>query len=507
MPAFIKNYFTFLFGSRRKYWLLGIAVLIFALYQVDRGIREDDDMTGEHVYFLLKEGKVKSELMHGYGNLQLEEHQTVFHKLFIYCGFVFAKIFGWSAYSLHAMSFFFLLVFFGILYRYFRANKEKMDLSVFCIMTVFLLICHNIIYYANCYRPEIMLMALGFFSFFQLDQYLRGKAGMPALLLSSVASGLAFATHPHGVIYIGAGCLLLLFNKKWGQFFLSGTVAAVVFAGIYFADILHYNHLDLFWFQVAHDPIINVQHHAWYTPLLKLLEEQARILYNEREVTITLLLVTGLIFNFRYLVKEYKNLLVYGLLLFILLGCYAYSKSPQYLLLYLPFTALIIALSWQHLEATGTNKYKIYLYRAMFIAYAVVHLLFAGKKIEKNITALQKPSYAEQNRIAGALIKEPHQQTSVLAYDGFVFDEIKSFKRIRTLTYYSFFAEMQGKDKQKLEAVIRDARTMGDDYLVLNRQYLDYFELDDKARLALKDNELFTITANNSDLLILKLRK
>lgn len=499
----MPNYFTRLFQTRTRYWLLLLAMLVFGAYQMDKTIREDDDLIGEQVYFLLHDGHVKSEMMRGYGNLGLENHQTVFHKLFVYCGAIVCKIGGWSLYSLHATSLIFAGLFFFILFRYFRTNEKMSHPGIFPFVVVFLLICYNVLYYSGCFRPEIMLMGLGLLSWMYLERYLN-KVEAGDLIVSALAAGLAFSGHPHGIIYCVGGFLLLVINKKWLPSLLFGLIAGTAFAGIYFADILYFRNFPLFWFQLSHDPIIHLQDHSWYTPLLKLAEEQARLLYNEREVMITLLLVIGVAFNFRALFRAHRNLLFYTLILMVTLGVYSYSKSPQYLLLFLPFFAMIIGYSWELLEATAGHPFKKYLYRTLLCGYAAVHLVFAGLKISKNVSNINEPSLAALSARVADQIPGTHKNLSVLSYDRFIFNEILHFRRIQTLTLYSFFAEMQGMPKYTLPAVVQHASTSGIDYILLNKEYLNYFEVNETVRQALYNNPACSVYVNTDSLIILK---
>lgn len=474
--------------------LLLFGIIIFICYQSDKTIRLDDDLIGEQVYWLLKDGYVKSEMMRGYGNLHLEVHQTVFHKLFVYWGALISAVFGWSLYSLHAASLIFLVFFFLILYKQFQRNEP----SLFWFAACFMLISYNVLYFSNCFRPEVMLMTFGFAAYISLERFFQ-KNGNAYLVLSSVLSGLAFATHPHGVIYCAAGLILLFIHKKYLSTLTFGCIAVIVFSAIYFADIIYFNQYDLFIHQLRNDPIINVQEHHWYTPVLKLLQEHTRVLFNEREIVITALLVTGILFNYTFLIKKHKNLLLYGLFCFITLGALTYSKSPQYLLLYFPFTVLIIGYSWKKTEESDVI-YKKIVYRILLCGFVGIHLFFAFKKIGENILNISAPSLAVKNRVVAAHIPGPHDSLSILCYDNFIFDEIKHFRRIKTMTVYSFFSEQQHQQKMTLPQIIHAAKQDSIHYLIFDRNYLRYFETD----TAEQDYREAKLIYKNSEVLILQ---
>jgi hypothetical protein len=449
---------------------LTIAVVVFILYQLDKRIRLDDDLIGEQVYFLLNKGYVKSEMMRGYGNLMLEVHQTIFHKLFVYWGALVCKLFGWSLYSLHASSLLFLLFFVFALYRFLRTQR-----ALFFFTLIFILTCYNVLYFSNCFRPEMMLMTFGFLGYAFIDRYL-SKGKKADLFFSALCSALAFSTHPHGVIYCVAGGMLLLLNRNFLTVIIFGTIVSFVFFAFYFSDIVYWDQYDLFAYQLRNDPIINVHDHHWYTPLVKLFEEHIRIFFNEREIIITALLVTGIVFSYKKLIRTQKNLVLYGLSCFVSLGALTYSKSPQYLLLYLPFTVLIIGHSWKIIEE-GSVRYKKQIYRTLLVAFAGIHVFFSGKKIVENCIHFREPSLAAANHLVAGHIPAPHDSMSLLSYDSFIFDEIKNFRRIQTLTVYSFFTEQQYLPKKKLPELVAAARKDSIDYMVFNESYIKYFEI------------------------------
>lgn len=489
-----NNIFHYLFHTRRRFVLFAIAPIVFILYQLDKTIRLDDDLIGEQVYYLLKEGHVKSEMMRGYGNLKLELHQTVFHKLFVYWGALISWFFGWSLYSLHAASMLCFIAFIILLYNYYNRRQQP---EMFCFVSVFTLISYNILYFSNCFRPEMMLMTFGFCGYWFLEKYLSLQK-IIYLLLASVFCSFAFATHPHGIIYCVAGFLLLIFYKKYLAAISFGIVASLIFSTIYFADIIYFNQYDFFIFQLKNDPIINVHQHHWYTPIVKLFEEHIRLLFNEREIITTSLLVVGVLFNYKTLVANHRKLLLYGLFCFVALGALTYSKSPQYLLLYYPFTVFIIGYSWRYIEERKIRYQKI-TYRILLTAFCGIHLFFAGKKIVTNIQNFSQPSLSTINHSIASKIPKPHKDLSILSYDNFIFDEIKNFKRIQTLTVYSFFSEQQHKPKMNLSEIISVAKKDSIDYIILNKHYLDYFEVTTSETIQAETIEF------SKDLLILKL--
>src|SRR5690606_35619779 len=114
--------------------------------------------------------------------------------------------------------------------------------------------------------------SLGFGSFWSIQLYSEKKI-KSFLYISTLLAGLAFATHPHGIIYCMSGAIILLFYRKPIAFLCFCFTCSSLFTVIYFTDIYIYDQFDLFWYQLQNDPIINARAHHWYTPIIKLAKE------------------------------------------------------------------------------------------------------------------------------------------------------------------------------------------------------------------------------------------
>lgn len=466
-----------IFQQKRLYIFFIGCLILFGLYQLDKNSRVDDNAIGENLYFLLKDGVVRSEMMRGYGGLSLEVQQTIFHKLFIYLAYPFVALTGWSLFSLHLFA---LLCFAGLLlalwkgFRFLVPFFRKKDRLLYgCLF----LINYNVLYFSGTFRPEALLTLLGFWQFVCLQKYLE-KASVRWLLMAALLGGSCLATHPHGLIFLAAGVLLLFTQKRWRALPVYILVSAVVFGVIYGADIISEKSFNLFRYQASHDPLIALEKKAWYSPFVSLSDEYVRLFFNEREIVASLLVFFSLILAAKTIRRQATPLLIYFFGSLAALGLISYSNSPQYLFLYLPYMLAIVVMAHQRVES-GVSRAQKFFWHLLLAAYIVVHLTFAFMHIFRNFRDLRLPGPAARNAAVARLLPQPHNQKSILAYDDFIFNEIKNFRRIQSLTIYSFFREARNLPPISLSGVLDAAQRSEIDFILLNPSYRERFGATD----------------------------
>ncbi len=108
------NRFSFFSGRFASLTFLLFSLLICVVSYLWRVCHFDDPWFAEQMYFLAQEGVVRSELKRGF--LDWDQKLYVFHKLHIYIGAVFIKIFGFSLWSVKSLSVVYLLCFLGDLF-------------------------------------------------------------------------------------------------------------------------------------------------------------------------------------------------------------------------------------------------------------------------------------------------------------------------------------------------------------------------------------------------------
>jgi hypothetical protein len=449
------------FKGRNKWWLLLIASIIFIAYQLDNIPRTDDEYLSEQLYWLIYHGKVRSDL--GYHDLGYDTYQSIYHKLFVYSGYVFCTVFDWSLYTLHSLSFLYFILFLVIFYFYTKTRSVSTDNYQFFAVTILLLFNQDLLYAAGDFRPETMIMALGFTAYALLEKYLRqGKTS--ALALSAFCAGLCMFAHLNGIIFIIAGCLLLLLRKKWKAAIIYGLVAIIAFLP-YFVDILYNADLAYFWHQFTHDPVLHSSVIHWYDPLLKIVNEQSRFLFTEKQIILTASLIVVLLFSYKRLKQTHATLLSYTLVLIVSLALVCPSKSSKYMVLYLPFLYLILVEGWQYMEASNI-KPKIYTIRILIAAGILVSLFYSGRQIAVNIANLRSGGVIAEHKALTNKIEADHKTVNLLAPRLMVFNELGKFNRLQDIGMVA---------KENFRNYISSSDI---DYVIFSEQDRNYFHLD-----------------------------
>jgi hypothetical protein len=328
---------------------------------------------------------------------------------------------------------------------------------------ILLLFNQDLLYAAADFRPEIMLMCLGFVSYAMLMLYF-DKGKMLYLIPAGIAAGLCMFAHLNGVIFIIAGLGFLLFKKEFKGFFLFGIMACIAFLP-YFSDVLLHADLKYFWHQFTHDPIVSEPHNNWYKPFVKLIEEQSRFLYNEKQVILTAMLITVLIGSYKKLKEHNRALLLYTLLLVISMALLNPSKTTKYMVVYLPFLYLIILEGWYWLSVSD-KKRTLSAFQFLFVASLAVSIFHSGKQIVTNIANLRTGGIVEENALLASKIPTDVKQANVLCPRLMVFNELGQFKRLQDV-------EMIAKDD--LAGFLQSSDI---DYLIFSERDKAYFDLN-----------------------------
>lgn len=433
-----------------------VAGLLFIAFQIDLNPRTDDEYLGEQVYWLLNKGVVQSHL--GYSHLGYDHYQSVYHKLYIYSGYLSCRLSGWSLFSLHAVSLLCFILFVVAWYLYTRQDTDR-NFSFFFVL-IFMLFNQDILYAAGSFRPEIMVMVLGFVSYMGLMNYARSrKRGF--LIASALCAGLCMFAHLNGMIFIIAGCLFLSLQKMYKAALLYGLLAGFAFSP-YFADVLYYADLNYFRKQFYSDPVLSAQLRHWYDPLLRLFNEQSRFLFNEKLVifTVTLLLILG--FTRSRIKVARPGLLSYTLILVGSLALVCPSKSTKYTILYLPFLYMILAEGWLQLEA-AVNKTKVVSIRILLATAVLISIINSAQQIVSNVATLRSGGLITEHILLAGSIKEPHRTVALLAPRVMVFNEVGKFKHLQDIGLIA---------SENFKAYIRNP---GVDYIIFSQQDRSYF--------------------------------
>ncbi|MCO5256624.1 MAG: glycosyltransferase family 39 protein [Lentimicrobium sp.] len=452
-----------------------IAVALLYLYSLwHREPDVDDAWIGEHAYWLVEKGYVKSELMHGITNQHVRN--IVHHKLFTLNGALFIVLFGFSLWTLKSVSLMWLMIFSIIFFITIR-RKEGSPAAWFAM----LLMAVNafIFQYSFVYRPEIMVMTLGFISWLFLDQYLQNKK-IYTLIFSGIFAGLAASAHLNGLIFIMAGGLLLLWNRKLLPAIIFG-LSVLPSLMIYFFDFTREYGFSYWLYQLNDAPAL---HKSSILPhslsfFGKIFREHMRFFHSPAEISQSLLLLFCLILGYPFL-KQKKALLRYFLLLVISLSLVAVHTTSKYMLMYMPFILYIITITFVHIYNGRKTEQKllrgIQVKKAWPWAVALLFIYFSIGMIRNIQISTRKFDPGKHAELSNKYIDARQDTVRVIAPMDFIFNEIEHFGRIQGDLS---FADMQkaGHDLHG-KSFLKMADSLGIHYLLLSDHYLEKFGLD-----------------------------
>jgi hypothetical protein len=427
----------------QKIALFFVFLLLATYYK--RNPTGDDAWFGEQAYWWWKDGHIRSEFFHGL--LRWDEQLYVAHKLFLLFGVILLAIFGVSSYHLQVFGFLSLCFLLFGFYLYYRKQDNSL---AFCWILV--LVFANSLLGAMSfeYRPEIMLAALGFMSFYFLtlaqnttnhsNTVVRKNYDKNAVF-AAIFAGLALLTHLNGVIYIFAGFLYLAMQRKYVLAIVFGAVASTISA-FYFIDVALNNAWAEWLFQFRNDPAtVNAFGIAAKVKVMLLFP---KIFVESPEQLVSVVLLSSLLFIYW---KE-KNLqkspaLQYLFCLILPFWLITKSTSGIYQVMFLPFIFIVIA----NILSTYTPKthFKYNFIPAMFIIlYLLVGIIGNSQRIINNFRSDFMPDYYD--KIASQIPKN----SRVIVPMTFFFNQYPNYQLIshtvygiqykNTLTASDFFA-------------------------------------------------------------------
>jgi len=339
----INKIYTRLTGKRFIPAIILLSVIAFLISLIHRYIYIDDAWFGEQAYWFSKLGYVRtSTIIDFYG---WDERLFVYHKLNIIIGAALIKIFGWSPGPLRIFTLLVFCVFLFIIHR--NANIPKLQKGETDRWLVFFFLVVNplTLLYAYTYRPEILVMTLGFSSFLMLNK----KQNNKNYILAAILAGMAMLVHLNGVMYMVAGFGLLLVRKQWKQAIVFGFVSSIVGA-FYFYDLWQPGHFDTFLYQIRNWPdniTTNYQSGSWVSYLLKALNklsnEHQRFFWSPDVWGLSATFLLALILKGKTLWRKHRELILYLLFADIGLNVLGSQIAEIYMLLLMPFMAILAA--------------------------------------------------------------------------------------------------------------------------------------------------------------------
>lgn len=444
--------------------ILALLPLTFSLF--GRGMTFDDAWFGEQIYFLDKEGVVRSELFRGF--LGWDKQIFVFHKLHIYAGAFFSKIWGFSLFAVKAVELFYL--FFLALVFYFSARRfwasDKL-ISSFALASLFL--TPLVIEFSFASRPELLCAALGLASFSFL---VKSNPSVSLLLLAGLCAGLSALTHLNGIVYLAAGCLTLYIrpssrysqNRKTMRKFSVISYFCTGFGlgtALYFVDVILAGSFAQMIYQFQSDPAVR---HGITAKFFNIIDLPDLFGHTAFEAILTILvLISGVWLARKNRIKN-DPLLLYLISLLISYGILANRNTRYYYLLFLPFFLVVI---WRAIFLVHVKPFAIWLLLGFF---GISGIYKSWELKEQGKTAFFYKS--EEDQILKDLYDRGIQ--SVLVPNTAFFAGLGRF-RMQGLNRY--LQPEQGKGWNNL-SVFEEANSLGLEALVFEkRPDFSYFEL------------------------------
>jgi len=478
---------------------LGINLLLFAYSLVLRAPHVDDAWLGEHAYWQSKLGYVKSELMHGI--TQQEVRLLCHHKLLTLQGALSVNLCGFSLWALKSIS----LVYFSsfLLFFYFYCRKQLCFSPVELGLVLAFLVSNALVFeLAFVFRPEMPLMALGFFSYFFVEKTLQNaRRSLGWAAVGGLFAGLCMATHLNGIVFAAAGFLLLLWQRKLMQGLLFG-LSTLSAAAIYFYDFTSEYGIRFWLYQLRESPFVERLDGMHFLSFFSknVLDEHLRFFHSPKEFSFSFLLLVALVFSWKYLLAH-KNLLRYTAILCVVLCVFAVNKTSKYLVPCLPFLTLIVVISLKHLQVSTADirvfSKKITLNTARSITGVLIAVYLIVQTVYNALMATNKFDPAEYRVLANYVSKEP-DSCNIVAPMTFVFNELGRFKSIQgDLCFEQRLKIAQPKSLLQLAAESEI------DCILLNKFYRNKFGVDSLSAAEMRAHG-FELSVKTPDFVLFK---
>ncbi len=440
----------YVFFSARTYQI-GLLTLFAALLATffRRAEYFDEAWFAEQSFWLIRDGRVRSELFRGYNGW--EAGLYVYHKLFVYAGAVIMSITGITLAASKLVSIFFGLAGGGLVWLHGRNTARERQ----CIALFLYAGCGTFIRYVSVNRPETMCMALGFASYLALDPPgpIRSKP-----IAAGILAGLSVLTHLNGLIYVSAGASWLLIKSGWRSAFLFSTAAFIIIS-FYGLDALLDGRMMVLVNQFLHDPATQQNFH---------LADKLNILINFHQIFFYGLYETALtVFVLLCAIACRKQLafrqpvLLYTVLLIGSFWLLTKGITDIYFLLFLPWLAILPA-SWLTAYVQFQPVWQKTFVRILLVGYGCIAIIQLAAVLKEN-RALPDTE-AHNARLASYM---PHKQTAVITPLEFFFGQMEHY-RIRGLTYYLLLEQEKGRiplakffwlaNRDQVEYIVSDHR-------------------------------------------------
>ena len=477
-----------------KYWffiIISFSIFLYFVSLTNRAPHLDDAWLGEHSYWLAKDGIVKSKLMTGFAGS--EDRLLLHHKFFTIQGALFIYIFGFHLAILKTISFIYTILF-GISF-WVLVKKISIDFdSKTKILALWLIFYNPLMFeFSYVFRPDVMLMTLGFISFAFIFLSLKEDKILLYSSLAGVFAGLAVFAHLNGIIFAAAGFLVYLFRWKPKQLLFYSIVGFICSLG-YFYDFRSFSDFGIWYDQLTFVPTAKAD---TLNPILQLVinifGEHKRYFHSPHEIIFSVSTIFCLIINRKKLFENQSLLLQYLLFAVLSLAVFALNKTSKYLILLLPFFSIIIfqtLLDLTLIPETAINKInwkKNTLIGLLFI-FTCIASIFNYK------TSINKYDSKLNSSFTARFAPNNTNQTSVLAPMEFIYDEMGKYKSIVSLM--SFSERMKIDTSLVGEGILRKTRLENIDILYFTEYYRNKFGMKEYPKGGTVENYLCVYADN-----------
>jgi 4-amino-4-deoxy-L-arabinose transferase-like glycosyltransferase len=457
--------YNFLFSSKVLSLLAVATLVVFIISLFNRYIYIDDAWLGEQAWWFLMDGIARTETIKGFRGWDTQ--LFVYHKATIVIGAILIKIFGWSVESLRLFSLAIYVLFFVVLFKFFRNNQSIYSTDHFLLAAFIVFVNPLTLLYSYTFRPEILVSLLGFSSFLFIDLFIIKSPKNKYLIFSGLLAGLSFLFHANGLVFSVAGFLLLAFMKKPKPAFIFG-ISSVLTASLYFIDLWQPGHLQAYFYQMNNWPVAHTSNYVsgnvwdWIVNILKkLANEQQRFFWSYKVWGVSALFILALILKWKKVIKIKRHLLIYLLLLALSLNLLGSQIAERYLIYYLPYMAIIVAVMIFDLRS-DTKNYK----QGIVIVLLFFQMICVGIGFYDIFD--QNDNYVDQHE--QILARIPEKSAPVLVSYRFIFNALED----RQLVTYKSFEYHQVELGRKLgqEEFLARASQLGIKYIVVPGEML-----------------------------------
>ena len=388
---------------------IGLFVISVPGYKV--GI--DEAWFGEQAYYMSLDGYVHSELFDGFG--EYGQQLFVYHKLFVWLGSLLVTAFGFSLTVLRSISIISVLGLLGLI-GFYNKRYLKGNFVTTALASLILLSCPLFFSRINNFRPELLLSLFGLACFLllvlSLDQRNRWW-----LIGAGLAGGACVLVHLNGLIYVGAGVILLLSHKRPVDTLLFGLIVSLV-ASVYFADA--HGQVGVVLQQFAQEPSHPSANLSWYQPVVNLLQEHKRLFRSPEIIGLVVLFILALIRGSSTGLKHRRDLVLFTLCLVLILGLSGHNKTTKYAILLSPFFTLVItSVLWELISDLRHLKRFDYWLLGWLAVYVAIGLIMNTR------TVMAEKEYIDKRTLAVAEYLPP--EARIMAPMKFIFNQIDNF--------------------------------------------------------------------------------